>query len=94
MKKYFAVILVFGLMLLSDCSDLLKSNNNKNDDPVDVLGYEIDEIPEKCIAANNDFSMNLFKSVNTEDQAKNVFLSPVSASFSLGMTMNGARCNT
>ncbi len=93
MKKYFGIILVFCLMVLSTCSDITR-NDSKNDDPVAGVIYKIDEIPKKCIAANNNFSMDLFKSVNTEDLDKNVFLSPVSASFSLGMTMNGSDGST
>src|SRR6056297_1391506 len=94
MKNLLSYLLLLSLIIFMGCSDILNNTDKKQDDPVDVMGYEIDEIPEKCIAANNNFSMDLFKKVNTEDLDKNVFLSPVSASFSLGMTMNGAAGNT
>jgi serpin B len=76
-------------MMMANCSEVTKSDS----DSPDVI-YKIDDIPAKCISANNNFSLNLFNNVNAEDQEKNVFLSPVSASFALGMTMNGADGNT
>ncbi len=92
MKNLLSYLLLLSLIIFTGCSDIINSNNNNKDD--EVLKYSLDEIPAKLINSNNNFSMNLFKSVNAEDQAKNVFLSPVSASFSLGMTMNGADGNT
>lgn len=47
------------------------------------------------VAAGNDFSLSLFRAVNAATPAaKNVALSPFSASVALGMTMNGAAGDT
>ena len=49
-------------------------------------------IREKSIIAydNNVFAFKLFKEINSEDNAKNLFISPFSVSIALGMTNNGA----
>jgi serine protease inhibitor len=40
--------------------------------------------------AANQFALDLFKRLNAAQPGENVFVSPLSVSFSLGMTMNGA----
>lgn len=45
---------------------------------------------QEIIAAANAFSFALFDTVSAAQRNANVFLSPLSASFSLGMAMNGA----
>ena len=44
--------------------------------------------------ANNAFAVDLFKSIMTTHQGKNIFLSPYSISTALTMTYAGARGNT
>ena len=46
------------------------------------------------VTAANTFGFNLLKQVNLTFADSNVFLSPLSASMALGMTMNGAEGNT
>src|SRR3954469_14213759 len=45
---------------------------------------------QKVVSATNDFSFNLFRQISTAQKDTNIFTSPLSASFALGMTMNGA----
>jgi serine protease inhibitor len=45
---------------------------------------------QKVVAGSNAFSFALWQKVNAMQKDSNVFLSPLSASFALGMTMNGA----
>ena len=45
---------------------------------------------QKVVAAVNDFSFSLFRSLSSANKDSNVFTSPLSASMALGMTMNGA----
>jgi serine protease inhibitor len=47
----------------------------------------------RIISAANQFSFSLFQRVNSSPDS-NVFASPLSASFALGMTMNGAAATT
>jgi serine protease inhibitor len=49
---------------------------------------------QTVIQASNSFSFDLLKQVRATEVGDNVFLSPLSASMSLGMTMNGAAGNT
>jgi serpin B len=42
------------------------------------------------VDASSEFGYNLLRQVNQEDADKNVFISPLSVSMALGMTMNGA----
>ena len=46
------------------------------------------------ISASNGFTLALFQKVSAAEPTVNVFLSPLSASMSLGMAMNGARSGT
>lgn len=48
----------------------------------------------QLVAADNAFTFGLLKEVVADDPDANVFLSPLSASMALGMTMNGARGDT
>ncbi len=49
---------------------------------------------QRLVKANDQFWLKLLKQVNTKDSAKNVFISPLSISFALGMTLNGAEGET
>lgn len=48
----------------------------------------------KLVKANNSFSVDLFREVVQDRDAKNMFLSPLSVSIALGMTLNGAEKKT
>jgi serine protease inhibitor len=49
---------------------------------------------QRVIDASNAFSFDLLKQVRAMESEDNVFLSPLSASMSLGMTLNGTAGNT
>ncbi|HEX4683262.1 MAG TPA: serpin family protein, partial [Gemmatimonadaceae bacterium] len=53
--------------------------------PRDLTGAEHD-----VLAASMDFAFALWKQINAGARDSNVFVSPLSASFALGMAMNGA----
>jgi serpin B len=46
------------------------------------------------VGSANQFSFALWKAINTTQQDSNVFVSPLSVSFSLGMALNGAANQT
>jgi serine protease inhibitor len=63
----------------------------------DVSGPLIDRLPrqltlseQKVIRSSNSFGFDLFARAHSLASSPNVFLSPLSASMALGMTMNGA----
>jgi serpin B len=49
---------------------------------------------QALVASDNTFGFKLFQSVNKADAGKSVFISPVSVSMALGMTLNGANGTT
>lgn len=67
----------------------------------DLVAPEIRELPRALttsealiISSSNAFGFELFKRVVAQESGPNVFLSPLSASMALGMTMNGAANET
>jgi serine protease inhibitor len=49
---------------------------------------------QKVLTAANDFTFTLFRRLSDAQRGANVFVSPLSASMALGMTMNGAAGTT
>lgn len=60
---------------------------------LDALPRPLTAGEQSIVGAANGFSFSLFKAVNSSPDS-NVFTSPLSASFALGMTMNGAAGTT
>jgi len=78
---------------LSACSD----PSSPQDAPPPVitsLPRQLTAQEAEMVTAANSFGFNLLKEVNTSFADSNVFLSPLSASMALGMTMNGAEGTT
>jgi serine protease inhibitor len=59
-------------------------------DSLQALPRELSDDERQTIAASNRFAFDLFRSINKRFVDTNVFISPLSASFALGMTLNGA----
>ncbi len=60
-----------------------------------ALARALSAAEQKLVAAGNEFSFSLFRQANTAGaRDSNVFISPLSASMALGMTMNGAAGTT
>ena len=57
---------------------------------ISALPRELTAIETEMVTATNSFGLNLLKEVNKSFAGGNVFMSPLSASMALGMTMNGA----
>ena len=85
-KKYLFVYLLFAL-IISHCGER-------------ISGPEISETRELTIAekhlvdSGNAFSLKLFRELNTDEIGENMFISPLSVSYALGMTLNGAAGTT
>jgi serpin B len=62
--------------------------------PITSLPRQLTVSEQRVIEASNAFSFDLLKQVRATETRDNVFLSPLSASMSLGMTLNGAAGNT
>jgi serpin B len=73
----------------SACSDVTSPAPALTRLPRDLTAGE-----QQVLRAGNDFSLALFRQLAKAQPGKNVFVSPLSASMALGMTMNGARGTT
>lgn len=80
---------LLGALLLTACEDPIGQPER-----LDQLPRPLTAAESGVIAASNDFAFDLLREADRERKGENVFLSPLSASLALGMTMNGARGET
>ena len=85
-------IVLTGLVLTASCAGS-PSEPGAAPDKLDALPRALTAGETRIIGAANQFSFALFQRVNSSPDS-NVFASPLSASFALGMTMNGAAGTT
>lgn len=55
---------------------------------------ETDSVDNKVVTTNIQFGFNLFNEIRKTEQDKNIFISPLSVSIALAMTLNGAAGET
>ena len=58
--------------------------------PISALPRALSPAELKLIEANNDFALKLFRELDRQAPAENLFISPLSIALALGMTYNGA----
>lgn len=51
---------------------------------------ELTGVEKALVEADNNFGLKVFQAINKDETNKNVFISPLSISMALGMTLNGA----
>lgn len=90
MKKI-SLLLTGALLLLTGfaCKDLGTLSQDQRA-PLRALT----SAEKAIVAADNSFGFKFFTAVNKTEPAKSIFLSPVSVSMALGMTLNGANGTT
>lgn len=84
--------LTFGVLLLVitlGCRDLGTLPDTQQGQSRPLTSLE-----KALVASDNAFGFKLFQSVNRDEAGKSVFISPVSVSMALGMTLNGANGTT
>lgn len=86
MKLYYLLISMFFLLILGNC----KTVDNFEEDP-ETLAAKAKLIESE---SNSEFGIDLFKTIVVNEPSDNIFISPLSVSMALGMTMNGATGNT
>jgi serine protease inhibitor len=88
MHRFLPILL---LALASACADPPPTGpGGAAPDSLKVLPRALSEGEQQAIAASNRFAFDLFRSVNARFADTNLFISPLSASVALGMTLNGA----
>ena len=77
------------------------SGSEASDEEQAALELKYQESDEKAeavagdlVKANTEFSFNMFKALLEDDKDKNIFISPISISVALAMTMNGTAGET
>jgi len=84
-------------ILIAACSGSTGPAEDAKSEPAKArtsLPRELTSAERDVLAASNAFSFGLWKTINAAQRDSNVFVSPLSASFALGMTMNGAAGTT
>jgi len=64
--------------------------NNSVAPSEDRHARNLTSLEKRIVASNNSFGLNLFRQVNASEYNNNVFISPLSVSMALAMTLNGA----
>ena len=82
------------LALVTACGDSPLGAGGAAPDSLKALPRALSEEEQQAIASSNRFAFDLFRRVNTRFADTNLFISPLSASFALGMTLNGADVET
>jgi serine protease inhibitor len=88
-----AILAVIGVVTLSGCG-LFTQPEDGPPAQLTALPRALTADEQRISLAANQFAFNLFRRLNAAQPNENVFVSPLSVSFSLGMAMNGASGST
>lgn len=75
-------------------SSAITDQNNPASPALQTLPRALSGAERDVLSASNQFSFSLWRAINSAQRDSSVFVSPLSASFSLGMTLNGAAAQT
>jgi len=90
MKKLLLPLILFVFVFQSCTTDGLNGDDKRPKE----LPRALTSSEQAVIRSGNAFSFNIFDKVVTAEEDKNVFISPLSISMALGMTLNGAAGST
>jgi serine protease inhibitor len=79
--------------VLGGCGSIFGPGDDRGS-PLTQLPRALTASEQEVIRASNRFAFELLREVEGRESEPNAFLSPLSASMALGMTMNGARAET
>ena len=88
MKKII-ILLLFLMFLIYGCFNFINPTDEDPDKPRSLSKTEA-----KQVQASNEFSFDIFKELSVGQANSNVFISPLSIYYALGMTYNGAAGET
>ncbi|MGD8700241.1 MAG: serpin family protein [Gemmatimonadales bacterium] len=90
LRWYGVLPLAVALVPLAGCGDGPTGPSGK----IEGLPRPLDVSEVEIVNANNHFGFDLLRELNAADPDSNIFISPLSASMALGMTLNGAAGST
>jgi serine protease inhibitor len=88
----FRALLLLAGVLTAACSGA--TDPGAATSPLTELPRSLSASEQKVLGAANEFTFTLFRQLNGAQRGTNVFVSPLSASMALGMTLNGAAGTT
>jgi serpin B len=87
------IVLLAIICCLASCSSLFKGDENQPERKKE-LARALTDHEKQLVSSGNSFSFDLFRKVAAGEKDKNMFISPLSISMALGMTLNGAEGTT
>lgn len=92
MSHYVRLLGLLGALAVSGCAghDPSAPTPTTRGDALTALPRDLTVAERAVLGASNAYSFALWQTINAAQPDTNVFVSPLSASFALGMTMNGA----
>ena len=81
------VLILLLVVVLSDCG-------KDNTTPTETAPRPLTGTEQQLVQSYNAFGLSLFRELVAADPGSNIFISPVSVSMALGMTLNGAAGET
>ncbi|SMO48175.1 serpin family protein [Gracilimonas mengyeensis] len=88
-------LFIFFILFSTSCSNDISGPNGQEPGRGIELPAELTQAEKQLVESGHSFSFDVFKSTVEHDTvADNIFISPLSLSVALGMTMNGAQGET
>jgi len=84
----------FSRLFLLTTLILIACSGSVTDSEDPQLPKELSKAEKQIVEADRTFSIEMFKELALKTENENVFISPLSISMALGMTLNGANGNT
>ena len=83
MNRIWVITLLLISFLAFQCGDHISA-------PEIPAGRELNVSEKRLAESGNEFGLKLFRELNKDEAGNNMFISPLSVSYALGMTLNGA----
>lgn len=87
-----SLFIIASMVLFTGCESNVSGPEENGENRLSQ--EEITQAAQKLVEADHSFSIDVFKEVVDKDTSENVFISPLSISIALGMTLNGAKGET
>ncbi len=81
--------LIIGGVIIMMFFTFMACSNDVNS-PKQGEWRELSSLEKSLVDADNQFGLKMFRQINEAEKGENLFISPLSISFALGMTLNGA----
>ena len=88
-KKTFIGLMCLVSLIFAGCNNLGAIFRDEGQDAPEPVSIDMN-----IVTANTQFGFNLFDEIRKTEQDKNIFISPLSISIALAMTLNGASGET